>query len=150
MIDKFSNMDHTEQFTLRGLVRAGCRAKKAFCSRCKKDVVGLFMNGRCLCAHCGGEVSPRAGEREFTQSLPYFVVPDDIKETIGEKPASLKVVPAFKNINKTIPNSYAFYTEGGTLFCTCDGVTGKRFDRTKKQMGPYAGPFGDRCGHYAE
>jgi len=150
MIDKFSKMDHTENFTLRGLVRVGCKAKKAFCPRCKKDVIGLFINGRCHCANCNTEATPRAGEKEYTQSLPYFLIPDDIKEIVGEKPLNLKVVPAFADINKTIPNSYAFYTESGTLYCTCNGITGKRYDKSKKQMETYAGPFGETCKYYTE
>ena len=36
MIDKFVKMDHTENFPLKGLVRVGCKAKKAPVPHVKK------------------------------------------------------------------------------------------------------------------
>ena len=77
-------------------------------------------------------------------------MPDNIKAVIGEKPTSIKVIPAFSSMKRTIPNSYAFYTESNTLYCTCDGLSGKRYDKVSKEMKPYPGPYGDACGSYKE
>ena len=60
---------------------------------------------------------------EYMTSLPYFVVPDNTKDIIGEKPKKLMVIPAYNSINRTIPNSYARYTQNGAIYCTGDGVS---------------------------
>ena len=126
------------------------QGKESSCPTCKKEVIGLFLNTGWHCAVCNSEVKPYSNTREYTQSLPYFLVPDDIKGAMGDKPTSIKVIPAFSSLQRVIPNSYAFYTESGTLYCTCDGLAGKRYDTAKKQMTPYIGPYGDSCGSYNE
>ncbi len=133
MIKKFCDIDLSDSFRVKGSIRFGCHAVRCYCSGCGERAIGLKMPGDMyVCSKCGKNVVPIKGEREFTTSLPYFVVPEDIKSVVGNKPERLRVVPAFRSINRVIPNSYARYSQNGTIFCTGDGVTAKRYDSATK------------------
>ncbi len=139
MIKKFANLDPFSRFILKGTIKTGCKAAKISCPSCQRLVVGLKLTDRFHCSQCGIQITPKPAEGEFTQSLPYFLVPDDIKELVGAKPTSLTVVPAYTSLDRTIPNSYTRYTKDGRILCTGGGrrsmgdVHGKR---TLRLCGP--------------
>lgn len=133
MIKKFFELDPTDSFKAKGTIKVGCHAVRCNCTECSGRVIGLKMPGDIyICSRCGKNVVPISGEKEFTTSLPYFIVPDDIKGITGEKPERLKIIPAFRSISRTIPNSYARYAQNGAIFCTGDGETAKRYDPATK------------------
>ncbi|HQP51872.1 MAG TPA: hypothetical protein PLA06_06820 [Syntrophorhabdaceae bacterium] len=138
MIKKFSELDPTESFKVKDTIKVGCHAVKCYCSQCGGKTIGLKMPGNIYtCSKCDKNVVPISGENEFTTSLPYFVVPDSIKNVIGEKPEKLIIIPAYSSINRTIPNSYARYAQNGAIYCTGDGVSAKRYDpatRTRSKI----------------
>jgi hypothetical protein len=147
MIKKFADIDPFSRFILKGTVKVGCRAIKGMCPTCKRPVIGLKEGDIFHCSRCHTQITPKPGEGEFTQSLPYFLIPEDIKEILGAKPTSLTVVPAYTNLDRTIPNSYARYTRERRLFCTGDGVTAKRYDPATKRRVDHT-PCGDGCADY--
>ena len=138
MIKKFNEFDPTESFKVNDTIKVGCHAIRCYCSQCGEKTVGLKMPGDIYtCSKCGKKVVPMSGEKEYMTSLPYFVVPDNTKDIIGEKPKKLMVIPAYNSINRTIPNSYARYTQNGAIYCTGDGVSAKRYDpdtRTRSKI----------------
>lgn len=129
VIEKFRN---SAKFNVRGKINLGYKVIKGSCVPCKKSVVALKKGDVFFCPQCGGEVTPAQGEKEFTQSTPYFVLPDELKEILGERPVSLRVVPAYREIEKTFPSSYVRFTKGHKIFCTGNGVSAKRYDTGKK------------------
>ncbi len=147
MIKKFADIDPFSRFILKGTVKVGCRAIKGMCPTCKRLAIGLKEGDIFHCSRCHSQITPKPGEGEFTQSLPYFLIPQDIKEILGAKPTSLTVVPAYTNLDRTIPNSYARYTRERRLLCTGDGVTAKRYDPATKRRVDHT-PCGDDCIDY--
>jgi hypothetical protein len=133
MIKKFANIDPFSRFILKGTIKAGCKAVKTACPNCQRMAVGLKLTDKFYCSKCGRQITPKSGEGEFTQSLPYFLVPDDIKEVVGTKPERLTIVPAYASLERTIPNSYARYTRDGRILCTGDGAIAKRYDPATRQ-----------------
>lgn len=131
MIKAIAELDPTSNFRVKGSVSIGCRAVKAMCKVCGGKVIGLkLLEESYLCSECDNPVEPIRGEAQFTCSLPYFVVPDEIKEALGDaKPKELEVVPAYSSLERTIPNSYAYFTQSGAIYCTGNGETAKRYNK---------------------
>lgn len=133
---------------MRGTVQSGCKAKKAHCPVCQKTTLGLFYDNVYTCSVCQGEVYPDQREKQQLKSLSYFMVPEDIREIIGKKPQTLNVIPAHRELHRVIPNSYAYYTKDGALYCAGDGVVSERYDPNSRQTVKHDGPCGDDCQHY--
>ena len=130
-IAQFSN---AMKFDVKGKIKAGCKCIKAKCPLCKKEVVALKLHDHFECPDCAGSVTPLAGAREFTKATPYFVLPQELASILGDKPVSLKVIPAYPEIEKTFPTSYAKFTQAGKIFCTGNGETAKRWDAGKRSQ----------------
>lgn len=146
MIKTIANLDPTNSFRVKGTISIGCRAVKAMCKVCGGKVIGLKLNETSyVCSKCDSIVEPIANERQFTCSLPYFLVPDEIKEAVGNaRPTELQVVPAYASLERTIPNSYAYYTQNGSIYCTGNGETAKRYSKDTKGFVNIACP-GEDC-----
>ena len=129
-----AQFENTMKFDVKGKIKAGCKCIKAKCPSCMKDVIALKLHDHFECPDCGGSVTTIAGAREFTKATPYFVVPQELEPVLGDKPTSLKVVPAYPDIAKTFPTSYAKFTQAGKIFCTGNGETAKRWDAGKRSQ----------------
>jgi hypothetical protein len=137
MIAEFANADRCK---VKGRIGLGFKVIKAACNSCKKNVTALKVDEEHYsCPICKGVASPLQGEREFTQSTPYFVLPKDIAAlgVFPEKPVSLRVIPAYRELERTIPNSYAKFTSSGTIFCSGDGVSARRYQKANGSKGGY-------------
>ncbi len=119
MIKKFKdNVD----FKPKGKIGVGCKAAKAYCSACKKNVHALKLDEHFYCQVCNAVLVPAQGAGEFPKMLPFFVVPVDLRGVLGDRPTSLKVIPASKSIDRTFPNCYAKWGKGSRLpLCLGDG-----------------------------
>jgi hypothetical protein len=117
-------------FPAVGKIAIGCKVKKALCPSCKKEVHSLKLDDGWYCQVCNTLVSPPAGGQEFQKMLPFFVLPKELKGVLGDRPASLKVIPISRDINKSFPNGYAKWgksRKGGPL-CSGDGEKATRIN----------------------
>jgi predicted RNA-binding Zn-ribbon protein involved in translation (DUF1610 family) len=121
-----------EKFNVKGTIKSGYKTIDANCNACKKKVKAIRPYNDFVCPQCGQKVIPIPGAKESTASTSYFIVPEELKAKLGDKPFSLRVVPAYREMHRTFPSSYTKYASNKMIFCSSkDGVTARRYDRTK-------------------
>jgi len=148
MINTIAKLDPTNNFRVKGTINIGCRAIKAMCHKCGKVVGYKLQENGYICSKCNNPVEPIAGEQQFVCSLPYFVVPDEVKEILcNPKPTELTIVPAYTSLERTIPNSYAYYTQSGSIYCTGNGESARRYSKDMRGFVNIACP-GEDCKLY--
>ena len=65
--------------------------------------------------------------KAYPLSLPYFVLPPELEEVLGARTNTLTIVVSGETPEEYIPSDHKKYT-GGALWCSCNGVKGRRFN----------------------
>ncbi|MBA4349510.1 MAG: hypothetical protein C0415_05940 [Thermodesulfovibrio sp.] len=130
---------------VKGKIKVGCKVATLKCEHCRKDVEALKLYNYFECPLCGNLVVSPISVEGYPKSLPYFVVPRDLveREVILKKPTSLKVMPAYREMDRICRVSYAKKGKGGVLICAGNGVAASRYDAIKKSRAQV--PCGDDC-----
>jgi len=143
IIEEFQN---TIQFDVMGTIKKGYNCIKAYCSRCNRNITAIKPYENFICPECRSEASPLAGEKEFSQSVSYFILPEHLTaRSDNDNPSRLRVIPAYKELERTFPSSYAKYAKNRLLFCSGNGATAERYDHHKKAKVQV--PCNDSCSY---
>ena len=128
-------LSEVSRVNVKGKISLGYKVIKAKCGKCGSVIARKTDDrGSYTCMKCDSpRATPIQGEREFTQSTPYFVLPEELKAKLGNRPKSIKVIPAYKELARVFPNSLAFYVNG-KIFCSGDGEKARRYDKAKRDF----------------
>lgn len=94
-----------------------------------KSVQGVFKEQKFLPRlgkiHLGVKVKNQKGT-EYPKETDYFVVPEEYRKILGDKPKKLQVVFPLENLDVILPNSLKWYKSSQGVFCYGDGENGYR------------------------
>lgn len=115
---------------VKGKIKAGYYAVNAFCPACKKPITAIKPYEKFICPSCSSESTVGTSKTPWPVSTDYFIVPEDIKQVIGDKPKVLRVVPAYKEIYRTCRIKYAKKGKNGNIICQSrDGKTAEKLTK---------------------
>ena len=117
-----------DKLNIRGRIKTGCIALDANCPICKKAVKAISqVPGVYACPTCGAVCVVIEGKEPGPVSVDYFMLPVDIKGLFPDKPQSIQVIPAYREIESMCVIAYKKKGKGGKVVCESkDGNTAKK------------------------
>jgi predicted RNA-binding Zn-ribbon protein involved in translation (DUF1610 family) len=113
--------------SIKGKIKAGYYVVSALCPSCNKNITAVKPYEEFICQDCGSVTVVGNGKEPRAVSIDYFIVPEDIKQFVGDKPNVLRVIPAYREIHRTCRIMYAKKGKGGRILCESrDGKTAEK------------------------
>ncbi|MGO9015140.1 MAG: hypothetical protein ACLQF0_09190 [Dissulfurispiraceae bacterium] len=124
-----------KKLNVRGRIRTGCMAVESNCPVCKKAVKAIAQGpgSDYTCLLCGAVCVAIQGKEPGPISVDYFILPTDVKSVFPERPQSIRVIPAYKEIENMCQVSYKKKGKGGKVVCKSqDGKIAKKTEYKEK------------------